>query len=210
MRSPPRADKASRRHLARRTGRAALCRMDRTAPNVSSSSTPRRDTRTCCGMWARRAQPQQGRIGNDRRCSISGSRRVRAGNPGVRYVRDCFARVGRGLRTACEALAGGVLRPLVPRITTPTMLVVCGTEDIPEFIEAANWLHAQITGSKLQWLSPARHCSIWAAEAFNRLCRDFPIRNNQRSQIVGLCVLRRRASRAQRLTAVYALHPCLV
>jgi 3-oxoadipate enol-lactonase len=94
--------------------------------------------------------------------------------PGVQYVRDCFARVsGEGYALACEALAGGDLRPLVPRITAPAM-VVCGTEDIPEFIEAANWLHAQIAGSKLEWLSPARHCSILEQpEAFNRLCRDF-------------------------------------
>ena len=93
--------------------------------------------------------------------------------PGVRYVRDCFARVsGEGYALACEALAGGDLRALAPRITAPTM-VVCGTEDIPEFIEAAKWLHAQIAGSKLQWLSPARHCSILEQpKAFNRLCQN--------------------------------------
>jgi 3-oxoadipate enol-lactonase len=94
--------------------------------------------------------------------------------PGVRYVRDCFARVsGQGYALACEALAAADLRPLVPRISAPTM-VVCGTEDIPEFIEAANWLRAQIVGSKLEWLSPARHCSILEQpEAFVRLCREF-------------------------------------
>jgi 3-oxoadipate enol-lactonase len=99
---------------------------------------------------------------------------VAANPPGVRYVRDCFARVsGEGYALACEALAGGDLRPLVPRITAPTM-VVCGTEDIPEFIEAANWLHAQIAGSTLEWLSPARHCSILEQpEEFVRLCREF-------------------------------------
>ncbi len=53
-------------------------------------------------------------------------------------------------------------------------MVVCGSEDIPEFIEAAKWLHAQIGGSMLEWLSPARHCSILEQpEAFNRLCRNF-------------------------------------
>jgi 3-oxoadipate enol-lactonase len=94
--------------------------------------------------------------------------------PSVRYVRDCFARAsGEGYALACEALAGGDLRSLVSRITAPTM-VVCGTEDIPEFIEAAKWLHAQIAGSTLEWLSPARHCSILEQpEAFNRLCRNF-------------------------------------
>jgi 3-oxoadipate enol-lactonase len=94
--------------------------------------------------------------------------------PGVRYVRDCFARAsGEGYALACDALAGGDLRSLAPRIAAPTM-VVCGTEDIPEFIEAAKWLHAQIAGSTLEWLSPARHCSILEQpEAFNRLCRNF-------------------------------------
>jgi 3-oxoadipate enol-lactonase len=94
--------------------------------------------------------------------------------PGVRYVRDCFARAsGEGYALACEALAWGDLRSLAPRIAAPTM-VVCGTEDIPEFIEAAKWLHAQIADSTLEWLSPARHCSILEQpEAFNRLCRNF-------------------------------------
>jgi 3-oxoadipate enol-lactonase len=99
---------------------------------------------------------------------------VAKGTPGVRYVRDCFARAsGEGYALACEALAGGDLRSLVPRIAAPTM-VVCGTEDILEFIEAAKWLHEQIGGSTLEWLSPARHCSILEQpEAFNGLCRNF-------------------------------------
>lgn len=94
--------------------------------------------------------------------------------PGVRYVRDCFTRTsGEGYALACEALAGADLRPLVPRIAAPTT-VVCGTEDIPEFIAAANWLHDQIAGSRLEWLSPARHCSILEQpEAFIGLCRSF-------------------------------------
>ncbi len=94
--------------------------------------------------------------------------------PGVGYVRDCFARAsGEGYALACEALAAADLRPIAPRIAAPAM-VVCGSEDIPEFIEAANWLHDRIGGSTLQWLSPARHCSILEQpEAFIRLCRDF-------------------------------------
>ena len=94
--------------------------------------------------------------------------------PPVRYVRDCFARAaGEGYALACEALASADLRPLVPRITAPTM-VVCGTEDIPEFIEAANWLHGSISGSRLEWLSPARHASILEQpESFIALCREF-------------------------------------
>jgi 3-oxoadipate enol-lactonase len=94
--------------------------------------------------------------------------------PAVRYVRDCFARAsGEGYALACEALAAADLRPLIPRITAPTM-VVCGTEDIPEFIEAANWLHATIAGSRLEWLSPARHASILEQpEGFIPRCREF-------------------------------------
>lgn len=94
--------------------------------------------------------------------------------PAVRYVRDCFARTsGEGYALACEALAAADLRPLIPRITAPTM-VVCGTEDIPEFIEAANWLHDTIAGSRLEWLSPARHASILEqSESFVSLCREF-------------------------------------
>jgi 3-oxoadipate enol-lactonase len=99
---------------------------------------------------------------------------ITSNQPAVRYVRDCFARTsGEGYALACEALAGADLRSLVPRITTPTM-VVCGTEDIPEFIEAANWLHRTIAGSRLEWLSPARHASILEQpESFIALCRDF-------------------------------------
>ena len=94
--------------------------------------------------------------------------------PGVRYVRECFACAsGEGYALACEALAAADLRPLAPRIAAPAM-VVCGTEDIAEFIEAANWLHGQIAGARLAWLSPARHCSILEQpEAFIGLCRSF-------------------------------------
>ncbi len=94
--------------------------------------------------------------------------------PSVRYVRDCFARTsGEGYALACEALAAADLRPLVPRITAPTM-VICGTEDIQEFIEAAHWLHGTVSGSRLNWLSPARHASILEQpEAFIALYREF-------------------------------------
>lgn len=99
---------------------------------------------------------------------------VRKDPPPVRYVRDCFARAsGEGYALACEALAAADLRALAPRIAAPT-LVVCGTEDIPEFIDAAKWLGQEIRGAQLHWLSPARHASILEQpEAFIRLCRDF-------------------------------------
>ena len=150
---------------------------DRTERLILIDTTPRYSD-TLRGMWAERAATARTKgvsVMSGPLLDIWFTPAFVAGNPpAVRYVRDCFARVsGEGYALACEALAGGDLRPLAPRIAAPTM-VVCGTEDIPEFIEAANWLHAHIVGSKLQWLSPARHCSILEQpEAFVRLCRDF-------------------------------------
>ena len=60
---------------------------------------------------------------------------------------------------ACEALGAADLRPLVPAITSPT-LVVCGEQELPAFQEAARFLAETIAGARLQWLGPARHCSI--------------------------------------------------
>jgi 3-oxoadipate enol-lactonase len=150
---------------------------DRTERLILIDTTPRYSD-ILRGMWAERAATARNKgvsVMADPLLDIWFTPAFMAKKPpGVRYVRDCFAGVsGEGYARACEALAGADLRPLVPRITAPTM-VVCGTEDIPEFIEAANWLHAQIAGSKLEWLSPARHCSILEQpEAFIRLCREF-------------------------------------
>jgi 3-oxoadipate enol-lactonase len=99
---------------------------------------------------------------------------VKSDPPPVRYVRDCFSRTsGEGYALACEALAVADLRPLVPRIGAPT-LIVCGTEDIPEFIAAAHWLENEIDRARLAWLSPARHASILEQpRAFAALCDEF-------------------------------------
>jgi 3-oxoadipate enol-lactonase len=78
----------------------------------------------------------------------------------VRYVRDCFhGDSGEGYALACEALAAADLRPLVPKIAAPT-LIVCGEQDVPPFLDAARWLNAAIAGSRIQWLAPARHASV--------------------------------------------------
>ena len=94
--------------------------------------------------------------------------------PAVRYVRDALERCpNEGYARACEALAAADLRALSAKITAPT-LVVCGDQDIPSFLDAARWLHANIANSKLAWLAPARHASILEQpEAFGRVLREF-------------------------------------
>jgi 3-oxoadipate enol-lactonase len=84
-----------------------------------------------------------------------------AGNgPAVRYVRECFACcAGEGYALACEALAAADLRPILPKIAAPT-LVVCGRQDVPSFIGAAFELKREIKNAELAWLEPARHASI--------------------------------------------------
>jgi len=80
--------------------------------------------------------------------------------PAVRYVRDRFAKAsGEGYALACEALGAADLRSLAASIRAPT-LVVCGTDELPPFQDAARWLAQNVAGARLQWLSPARHASV--------------------------------------------------
>lgn len=99
---------------------------------------------------------------------------VRSDAAAVRYVRACFAAVsGEGYARACEALARADLRALAATIRAPT-LVVCGTEDIADFQEAARWLAASIANARLEWLAPARHASpLEQPQAFAAILRDF-------------------------------------
>jgi 3-oxoadipate enol-lactonase len=99
---------------------------------------------------------------------------IAADPPAVRYVRDTLKRCsGEGYALACEALRLADLRPLAPRIKSPT-LVLCGEQELPAFRDAANWLAANIEGARHELLQPARHCSILEqAEAFRRRARDF-------------------------------------
>ena len=99
---------------------------------------------------------------------------IAADPPAVRYVRDTLGRCsGEGYALACEALGAADLRPLVPAIAAPT-LVVCGEQELPPFQEAARFLAETIAGARLQWLGPARHCSILQQpEEFRRALRTF-------------------------------------
>ncbi len=99
---------------------------------------------------------------------------IAADPPAVRYVRDTLGRCsGEGYALACEALGAADLRPLVPMIKCPT-LVVCGEQELPPFQEAARWLVQTIAGARAQWLGPARHCSILQQpEQFRRALRTF-------------------------------------
>jgi 3-oxoadipate enol-lactonase len=80
--------------------------------------------------------------------------------PAVRYVRDRFAKAsGEGYALACEALGAADLRPLAASIKAPT-LIFCGKDELPPFQDAAHWLHQNIKGARLEWLSPAKHASV--------------------------------------------------
>jgi 3-oxoadipate enol-lactonase len=99
---------------------------------------------------------------------------IAADPPSVRYVRDTLSRCsGEGYALACEALRAADLRPLAPRIKSPT-LVLCGDQELPAFRDAARWLAANIEGAHHALLEPARHCSILEQpETFRRRTRDF-------------------------------------
>jgi 3-oxoadipate enol-lactonase len=82
------------------------------------------------------------------------------GGPQVQSVRAMFATTDPQVYAlACEALADADTRELVSRISAPT-LVVCGDDDMPAFVRAAEWLATNIPRAELCWLSPARHLGI--------------------------------------------------
>lgn len=73
---------------------------------------------------------------------------------------------------ACEALETVDLTNGVSRIQAQT-LVVCGSEDLPPFAEAARWLTSQL-GARLVWLSGSRHAAVLErSEEFGRAVREF-------------------------------------
>ena len=94
--------------------------------------------------------------------------------PSVQYVRDRFDHCpAEGYALACEALRAAELRPLVPAITAPT-LVICGDQEQPPFQQAARFLQDNIKGARLEYLSPAKHASVLEQpQAFQKLMRDF-------------------------------------
>lgn len=85
---------------------------------------------------------------------------ISANGPGVRYVRSCFDTVsGEGYARACEALAAADTRSQLASIRART-LVVCGDDDLPSFIEAANSLANDIPKAELLWIEGGRHAAI--------------------------------------------------
>lgn len=92
----------------------------------------------------------------------------------VRYVSAALKRCpGEGYALACEALATADLRGDVGRIAAET-LVICGSDDIPSFRDAAHWLCTNIPNARLAWIANARHASVLEhpSQAIS-LLRDF-------------------------------------
>lgn len=84
-----------------------------------------------------------------------------ATNPApVHLVRDTFAACsGEGYALACEALGAANLLSVTPRIIAPT-LVICGADESQAFRDAATWLHANVAGSRLEFIPSAAHASM--------------------------------------------------
>ena len=115
-------------------------------------------------MWAERAATARSRgvaAMIDGLLPIWFSQRAIAENgEGVRYVRETLSRAnGEGYALACEALAAADLRASAGRISAPT-LVICGDDDIPSFLEAAQWLAQNIPRTELAWIAGTRHASV--------------------------------------------------
>lgn len=155
----------------------AAAHPERTERLVLIDTTPRY-SETMQSMWAERARiaRQQGVMAMaDDLLAVWFTREALTRNlPAVRYVRDCFSRVGgEGYAKACEALAAADLRPMLADIQAPTM-IVCGSDDVPEFLLAAQSFVRVIPGAQLKWLSPARHASVLEQPAqFAAALREF-------------------------------------
>ncbi len=97
--------------------------------------------------------------------------------PAVRYVRSTLERTpAEGYALACEALAAADLRPIAERIFART-LVLCGDDDIPSFIESAQWLADKLPRARLEWIPGTRHASVLEKpDHAVPLIRDFLLR----------------------------------
>ena len=88
---------------------------------------------------------------------------IRSDPASVRYVRKALDRMdGEAYAMACDALAMADLKESAALIRAKT-LVVCGTDDIQSFIEAATDLSQGIDQSQLAWLDGVRHASVLEA-----------------------------------------------
>jgi pimeloyl-ACP methyl ester carboxylesterase len=76
-------------------------------------------------------------------------------------------------RTMLTAMAGADLRPVLPTISVPTLLLY-GEEDVRSPLAVAEQMHAQIPGSELVVLPNVGHqCNVEAADRFNEAVRVF-------------------------------------
>jgi 3-oxoadipate enol-lactonase len=81
-------------------------------------------------------------------------------SPAVEYIRAALSHCsGKGYALACDALAKAELRQDVDRIEAPT-LVMCGKDDLPCFLDGAQWLADHISNAKLAWVADARHAAV--------------------------------------------------
>jgi 3-oxoadipate enol-lactonase len=78
---------------------------------------------------------------------VNQARRVFASTPPEGYAR------------ACEALAEADLTHDVRSCITVPTTVVCGTEDLPPFVQAARWLAQTLPQAELRWIEGAKHAS---------------------------------------------------
>ncbi len=86
--------------------------------------------------------------------------RLAEGGPVVESTRRAFlAEDGRGYALACRALERADVTGVLDRITAPT-LVVCGEDDAPPFVAAAQDLGERLPDARVVWLSPARHAGV--------------------------------------------------
>ena len=74
-----------------------------------------------------------------------------------------------GYARACEALVSADLRSGAPRIQATTT-ILAGEHEVPAFVAGAEWLHASVPGSQLEWIPGGRHAaSLECATEFARI-----------------------------------------
>ena len=83
-----------------------------------------------------------------------------ADNSELRYARAVLGATSpEGYALACEALANADLASRASSIRAPTLLL-CGSDEMAVFKDAALWFAQHISGATLQWLTPARHMGV--------------------------------------------------
>lgn len=92
----------------------------------------------------------------------------------MKLVRDTFrACSGEGYALACEALGAADLLALAPKIAAPT-LVICGSEELEAFKDAAHWLGQNIAGARVEFIDQAAHASVLEQPVvIEKLLREF-------------------------------------